>query len=336
MTSALTAGMHAIRAVYGGNALNTPADSPSLGQGIGAVSPQLPGMGIVSNENPSAQGASVTLTAIVTGFVPSGTVQFRSNNVVIPGCNAVAFGPPNGASTRTATCTTTSLAVGTNTIVALYSGDVLNQPGGVVMPQGVFGPNACAQFNDVASSSGFCANVQWLVNRAITLGCGLVDYCPGQNVIRLAMAAFMNREGVALTTDVLPSAAANGAMSLPSPTLACVTSSYEAGDFPRRALARAFANLYSPTGGLDATVDLVYSTNGGATWTSVPNALGHVTLYTASDDKTLNLFGALDLAVGSTYQSALRVQRAAGTGNASIYCNNRVQIRNRNGSSPPF
>lgn len=52
----------------------------------------------------------------------------------------------------------------------------------------------CAGFTDVQDTSAFCANVTWLRNRAITLGCiSTTLYCPDDLVTRLQMAAFLNR-----------------------------------------------------------------------------------------------------------------------------------------------
>ena len=53
----------------------------------------------------------------------------------------------------------------------------------------------CVPFTDVAANDPFCANVQWMYNRAITLGCTPTAYCPAQFVRRDQMAAFMNRLG---------------------------------------------------------------------------------------------------------------------------------------------
>ena len=50
----------------------------------------------------------------------------------------------------------------------------------------------CAGFQDLDDSSAFCANVAWLKNRAITLGCTTVPvpaYCPDDKVLRSSMAA---------------------------------------------------------------------------------------------------------------------------------------------------
>ena len=54
----------------------------------------------------------------------------------------------------------------------------------------------CAGFTDVEDTSPFCANVTWLKNRGITLGCTSATlYCPNDFVSRLQMAAFMIRLG---------------------------------------------------------------------------------------------------------------------------------------------
>jgi len=59
----------------------------------------------------------------------------------------------------------------------------------------------CAGFTDVDDSSPFCADVTWIANRGITLGCDVGLYCPNAAVTRLAMAAFLHRLG-----ELLPDA----------------------------------------------------------------------------------------------------------------------------------
>ena len=56
----------------------------------------------------------------------------------------------------------------------------------------------CAGFVDVDDTSPFCANVAWIKNRGVTLGCDANLYCPDASVTRLAMAAFLNRLGDAV------------------------------------------------------------------------------------------------------------------------------------------
>ncbi len=76
---------------------------------------------VTSSPNPSTFGDLVTITATVGPAgppAPTGTVSFTSNGNAISGCGAVLLG-----SSRTAVCTTSTLAVGTDAIVATYSGD---------------------------------------------------------------------------------------------------------------------------------------------------------------------------------------------------------------------
>jgi len=81
---------------------------------------------LVSNNNPSNVGASVSFTATVTGTAPTGTVAFKDGGVNISGCAAVALS--GSGDTRTAVCTTSSLPAGTRTISATYSGNAGNNP----------------------------------------------------------------------------------------------------------------------------------------------------------------------------------------------------------------
>jgi hypothetical protein len=76
---------------------------------------------VTSTPNPSAPGQNVTITATIGPAgppTPTGTVGFASNGTEISGCGAVTL-----TSARTAVCATSSLPVGTDTIVATYSGD---------------------------------------------------------------------------------------------------------------------------------------------------------------------------------------------------------------------
>ncbi|CAN5354815.1 hypothetical protein BH11PSE11_BH11PSE11_22420 [soil metagenome] len=71
-----------------------------------------------SSANPATPGQSVTLTATVTGSAPTGTVDF--NDGATPVCTAVALNAGQ------AQCTTSSLSLGSHSIVAAYSGDANN------------------------------------------------------------------------------------------------------------------------------------------------------------------------------------------------------------------
>ena len=120
-TSALAAGVHSMTATYGGDAGNATSTSSSLSQTVNTPTTTA----LASSLNPSTSGASVTFTATVSGNGPTGNVAFTSNGAGITGCAAQALG--GSGNSRTATCTTSTLAVGLHSIVASYAGNGSNQ-----------------------------------------------------------------------------------------------------------------------------------------------------------------------------------------------------------------
>src|SRR5207247_1117884 len=80
---------------------------------------------LLSSFNPSTAGASVTFTATVRGVAPTGGVAFSADGTTLSGCAAVAL-PTGSANSKTASCSTASLPVGTHGIVASYGGDAVN------------------------------------------------------------------------------------------------------------------------------------------------------------------------------------------------------------------
>jgi hypothetical protein len=111
---------------------------------------------VASSANPVLAGTSVSFTASVAGASPTGTVAFRDNGVTLSGCATVALG--GGGNTRTATCTTASLAAGAHTITAAYSGDAGNTASSGTFAETVNAPNgsvnvALASNGGVASAS---------------------------------------------------------------------------------------------------------------------------------------------------------------------------------------
>src|SRR5439155_18276908 len=73
-----------------------------------------------SSGSPAQFGATVTFTATVTGNNPTGSVSFTENG------NAICTAGTLSGTPRTASCSTSSLAVGVHSIVASYSGDSAN------------------------------------------------------------------------------------------------------------------------------------------------------------------------------------------------------------------
>src|SRR5256714_13672906 len=122
-TSSLSVGTHSIVANYGGDAANATSSSSPLSQVITAVATTT--TMVASSANPATVGATVTFTATVAGTNPTGSVSFIADGgAPLAGCGAVAL--TGSGNSRTATCSTSSLAVGTHSIVANYSGDAGN------------------------------------------------------------------------------------------------------------------------------------------------------------------------------------------------------------------
>jgi trimeric autotransporter adhesin len=122
-TPSLSVATHTVLACYLGDSnFNTSSGTASKTVGKASTSTAV---ALTSGANPSIFGASLTFTATVTvnspgSGTPTGNVTFRSNGTTIMGCGTQSL---NAGSPDTATCTTTSLALGSDTITATYNGD---------------------------------------------------------------------------------------------------------------------------------------------------------------------------------------------------------------------
>jgi streptogramin lyase len=113
-TSSLSVGSHIITAVYGGDTNDAGSTSPTaVTQIVQAVS----GTVLGSSLNPSQFGQSVNLTATVTPSSATGTVTFYD------GITSIGSGPVNSG---IATLTTTTLAVASHSLTAVYAGDTFD------------------------------------------------------------------------------------------------------------------------------------------------------------------------------------------------------------------
>jgi hypothetical protein len=124
-TTALTVGSHSMTAAYSGDASNSASTSSALSQ---TVSKATSSTALASSANPSTVGTSVTFTATVSGYGPTGTVNFKDAGVSLSGCSAVALS--GTGNTRTAQCATGALTAGAHSLVASYSGDGNNLSSG--------------------------------------------------------------------------------------------------------------------------------------------------------------------------------------------------------------
>ena len=115
-TSTLPLGTHAIVAMYSGDS-NFATSSGQLSQQVQIATTTT----VSSSPNPSQLDQPVTFTASVTasgGGMPTGTVIFTSDGGPISECAA-----PVNLVNGQATCTTSTLPLGTHIIAAMYSGD---------------------------------------------------------------------------------------------------------------------------------------------------------------------------------------------------------------------
>ena len=115
--SSLPLGTESLTAVYQGSGNFGPSTSNTVLQVVGGTVTS-----VTSVPNPSIVGQVVNITATVSpgalgGPALTGSVSFSSNGIAIPGCTNVTL------SSSEAVCTTASLALGTDVIVASYSGD---------------------------------------------------------------------------------------------------------------------------------------------------------------------------------------------------------------------
>jgi hypothetical protein len=114
VSNSLAVGNHSITAAYDGDAGNTASVSPAITQ---VVNQAVSSVALsVSPPNPSV-GQTVTLTATVTGYSPTGSVQFMDGTFNL-GASVLING--------TAAISTSVLSVGSHSLTAVYVGDVNN------------------------------------------------------------------------------------------------------------------------------------------------------------------------------------------------------------------
>ena len=143
-TSGLSAGEHAITAVYSGDADNA-GSSGVLDQAVQQVSSSV---SVTSNANPSVQGQAVTFTATVTGAdggTPTGAVSFYADGALLG-----TLSLNNG----TAAFTTSTLTVGQHAITAVYGGDSTYTGSSGGMTQTVNGDSGSGGSGTGGSGSG--------------------------------------------------------------------------------------------------------------------------------------------------------------------------------------
>lgn len=156
--STLSRGVHALTAVYGGNATYRPSTSPVLTQTVHGLASAT---AVSSSPNPSQITQPVSFSATVTAAppgsgVPTGLVQFQLDGVNV--------GSPAQVVTGVATIDPiTSLTPGNHSVVASYLGDTQFDPStSTAFTQVVSSPNpVIAGVRDVPNDQGGRVFLTW-------------------------------------------------------------------------------------------------------------------------------------------------------------------------------
>ena len=259
--------------------------------------PTMPVVTILTPNCTSQQTFPVLYRAYSFTVDVGGTYTFTepSSSTPNPGLyvHAGAFDPDNSFPTCIAASNTNpiniavNLTPGTSYTVVIFD-DKLSQTG-LSFALTISGPGniiaRCSNFTDMDLGDPFCPNVEWLRNRAITLGCTMTQYCPNDPVTRLQMAAFMNRLGNALEPVFAHAAQTAVHAAANSNGIVCQTEAVDTEGFPRVASLSASTFHHTAPTSVRVSTKVIFSIDAGATWTDLsgtPTFAGNVAGSTAS------------------------------------------------------
>ena len=181
-----------ITAAYSGDG-NNAVSSKTLSQTVNAATS---GTVVVSSQNPSTFGQSVTFTATVSGSSPTGTVAFTGG-----GINSCAAQPLAGG---VATCTTALLAVGAGQpITATYSGDGNNVTSNDSVSQTVNAVTSGTTLTSTVNPSTVGQSVSFTATVTGSTPTGTVQFTTGNTVITGCAALALVSGSVTCTTTSL-------------------------------------------------------------------------------------------------------------------------------------
>lgn len=200
--------------------------------------------------------------------------------------------------------------------------------------------SGASPFPDIAASSGFCSNVEWMKNRAITLGCPGGLYCPNDPVTRLQMTAFMNRLADAIVQQPLVNSANPGALDLTLPGIANVVCPVivPAAAYPRTLIAMSHVSLVmSAPGSFDTSY--VYTLDGDTTHWNGTSGYAAIASADSTHWGTTAQSNVIDIPAGATVKVGVTVNRADPGGSGAVfqsYCALTVLIQSRSGTTSPY
>jgi hypothetical protein len=217
---------------------------------------------LATSGSPSTAGQSVTFTASVAAVppatgTPTGTVAFTDGVSAIAGCSAQPI------SAGTATCTTSSLTVGSHTVTATYGGDTNFQTSSNTVIQAVHGTTTTAITTSVSPS---------VVGQSVTLTASVLVTAPGTGS---PTGTVVFKNGVAAITGC-------SAQPISSGSATCVTTSLPLGPHSLTAVYSGDTNFLTSTSGPVAETVGQAATNIVVTSDTDPAVAGQTVTFSAS------------------------------------------------------
>ena len=249
--SSLSVGTHSLTATYTGDTNNATSTSAVITEVVQQASTTT---ALISSQNPSALNQSLTFTANVSGgnLVATGSISFQD------GANVIGTDALNASGV--ATFTTSTLALGTHPIIAVYSGDVNH-----------------------ATSKSSTLNQQVLQATTISLGSSLNPSTTGKTVtftVSLQGVAGLVPSGTVTFKDggtVLTVATLDG-----TGTAAYSTSSLAVGSHPITATYSGDTNYQVSTSAILTQIVQIAATNIAISSDSNPALLGAPVTFSAT------------------------------------------------------
>jgi len=196
----------------------------------------------------------------------------------------------------------------------------------------------CSGFTDVDGAPPFCPAVDWLRNRAITLGCTSPTlYCPNNPVTRLQMAAFMNRLGVALTPTIVYQQEQGGSTVLDATNIprVCATADLAPVNYPRSVNLGAVFNMLTGASGR-VSLAVMISADGGP-WLPQGTAQQLSGSGTSRWVNGTTWEGSIALNAGTSYKFALMIAPiVVPTGLNAWSCQLKGIVASRTGGGVPY
>ena len=189
-TTILPTGMNTVTASYSGDGNYLAGNPGSVAQSVNTSSTSI---SVASSLNPSAFNQSVTFTATITGSNPTGTVKWSANT----GCadSAIAGGQ--------ATCATTALPVGSNSVAANYQGDANNAAGSGTVSQTVNKASTSVSVSSGTNPSTFGQSVTFTAVVTGVNPTGSVSWTTTNNAnITCSSSSFTNGTGTCVTSTL--------------------------------------------------------------------------------------------------------------------------------------